>query len=52
MILIELVFVARIASGFKSAANEENMDCLSDKDSETACPFFLEACSLQLRDEI
>ena len=36
VILIELVFVARIALGFNSAANDANMDCLSGKDSETA----------------
>ena len=36
VILIELVFVARIASGLSSAANDENIDCLSGKDSDTA----------------
>jgi len=37
VILIELVFVARIASGLSSAANDANMDCLRGRDSETAC---------------
>jgi hypothetical protein len=36
VILIELVFVASIASGFNSAANDANMDCFSGRDSETA----------------
>jgi len=37
VMLIELVFVARIASGLSSAANDANMDCLRGRDSETAC---------------
>jgi hypothetical protein len=36
VILIELVFVAKIVSGFNSAANDANMDCFNGKDSETA----------------
>lgn len=37
VMLIELVFEARIASGLSSAANDANIDCLRGKDSETAC---------------
>lgn len=38
VMLIELVFVAKIASGRSSAANDANIDCFSGRDSETACP--------------
>lgn len=39
VMLMELVFVARIASGLSSAANEANIDFLRGRDSETAYPF-------------
>ena len=39
VMLMELVFVARIASGLSSATNEANIDCLRGRDSETAYSF-------------
>lgn len=36
VILIELVLVAKIASGLSSAANSLNIVCLSDRFSDTA----------------
>ena len=39
VMLIELVFVARIASGLSSCENAENIDCFSDRFSETAYIF-------------